>query len=265
MVLEDAEEGTVADASKAAELYRKASGYYKENANYDKAVECLVRCAKFLEGIRELEEQAAEAYFEAMDTVKDHDREHWNADCFKSATGFFIKAQRWDKAAQTLDRQVEVYKVLDQKNNIYKAQLSKVVVQLHRGDVVAADKALEAALKDDAFASSQEGKAALTLMDAYDKRSDEDLERAVALQAFEFLDTPVARLAKGLQIGGPGTGKPRPKSAAKKPAPSPSPSKPSGPSSRQELEAPAPRGGSARKASPSPARRPETPTQEDIL
>mmetsp|Transcript_45372 Transcript_45372/g.73918 ORF Transcript_45372/g.73918 Transcript_45372/m.73918 type:complete len:240 (+) Transcript_45372:193-912(+) len=195
-------------AKDASDILKKASAYYRENGNIDKATDVLSKAAKVLESDSGATDDAAAAlYIEAVDMVIEGERETFNMDLFKQVTLFLLKAKRWQEAHQIYEKQVRAMRKLSQLNAIYKIYLSRIIICLSCNDYVAATNMYDSFSKDDeGFWRSSEGQAAQELLSAFRERSEDALKKALSNQMIGFLEMPIVRLAKAFSLGPSGKG-----------------------------------------------------------
>lgn len=177
--------------TEAAELLEKASNYYRQDGASDKAAETLIRGAKLLEESNP--EKAGELYMDSLKIYQDDDKEIFSKQAFTNATNFFVKNSKFDDAINVLNQKISVSQKL--KQDVNQIALSLIIIHLFRGDRVAAEK-----IYQDYNDASAEMNAGGELLDAFEKGSNEDLQKIASKQIFHFLDNEILRLLKKLKI-----------------------------------------------------------------
>jgi hypothetical protein len=111
-------------------------------------------------------------------------------------------------AVEMLRKQAAVMERIGQGQQAYKVYLSEVVLLLHVGDFIGAEKAFQDALqcvclrlpccllahvasRAGSFFQSTEGRAANKLLDAFEHREEADVKKLVQAQVFGFLEATV--------------------------------------------------------------------------
>ncbi|RHY03154.1 hypothetical protein DYB25_001098 [Aphanomyces astaci] len=131
----------------AKEYYQTAAAYYGETGELGKAAEMLLKGAAALEevGYTDVEKM----YLEACDLMEAQDKPHFAVDVFRKSASFFLKRKAYDDVVANYAKQILLFQAIDQKENMYKAFVSIVVLHLAKPDVVAADQAYMRHLQDD--------------------------------------------------------------------------------------------------------------------
>lgn len=148
-------------------------------------------------------EQASILFNKALDTITQNDERGTAApDIFRQIIGHELKQENWEGAAGQLlkfGEFCEEKKMAASQNRCY---LGAVVVWLHAGDGKQAWLSFQDCISISSFAHSEEGRAAERLINAYRNNSADEVKEVIKKNAcFQFLDTPVGRLAVKLPRG----------------------------------------------------------------
>ncbi|KXS22082.1 TPR-like protein [Gonapodya prolifera JEL478] len=183
----------------AADMYKRVSDVLALNGSADKAAEMLERAAKTVEATDQ--NKAIEYYLASCDALEDADRQHLAVDTFKRTATVLLKWKRFDLASTTLCRLAAIYRSTGNKNQLYKTALSTVILQLALNDEVGASKKLDE-YAPDGFPSSDEGKVASQLVQAWKDRDHDLWNKVVNTPLVTFLDNEVTRVARSLSVPG---------------------------------------------------------------
>jgi len=186
--------------AEAVDLYEQSSNFYREQSSSEKAAETLEKAAKILEDSDQ--ERSLKLVMDACDIYQDDDKEHYSSQTFKYATALALKFQKYEAVLELLKKRTEVHEKLNQHNDVFKMYLSLIIVNLHIDDYVSADRAYQNAIMYGGFSTAPEARVAQDILDAYEKRNNEALQKSVGGQVITFLDNEIAKLAKGLKIKG---------------------------------------------------------------
>ncbi|RHY88705.1 hypothetical protein DYB35_001923 [Aphanomyces astaci] len=154
----------------AKEYYQTAAAYYGETGELGKAAEMLLKGAAALEevGYTDVEKM----YLEACDLMEAQDKPHFAVDVFRKSASFFLKRKAYDDVVANYAKQILLFQAIDQKENMYKAFVSIVVLHLAKPDVVAADQAYMRHLQDDGYLHTDECALSEDLIGAFKREED---------------------------------------------------------------------------------------------
>ncbi|KAF0688365.1 Aste57867_20010 [Aphanomyces stellatus] len=182
----------------AKEYYQTASGYYSETGELGKAAEMLMKGATALEDVGYADVKTM--YLEACDLMEAQEKPHFAVDVFRKTAAFLLKRKEYDETIANYTKQIGLFQSIDQQENMYKAFVSIVVLHLAKPDVVAADQAYMQHLQDDGYLHTDECALSEDVIAAF-KRGDEDALKAVLKKPhWQYLDTPIGRLARSLTM-----------------------------------------------------------------
>ncbi|KAF0703836.1 hypothetical protein AaE_015229 [Aphanomyces astaci] len=220
----------------AKEYYQTAAAYYGETGELGKAAEMLLKGAAALEevGYTDVEKMYVHTRHrytrsqEQLSLIQQHDdipdKPHFAVDVFRKSASFFLKRKAYDDVVANYAKQILLFQAIDQKENMYKAFVSIVVLHLAKPDVVAADQAYMRHLQDDGYLHTDECALSEDLIGAFKRGDEEQLKVVLKKPHWQYLDTPIGRLARTLTMystnkSHPAMPQPRNNHVALKPAP----------------------------------------------
>jgi tetratricopeptide (TPR) repeat protein len=190
----------MSQTDESVSLIEESAKHFRLTGNPDKAAEVLIKAARWIESSDV--EKALSLAKTSLEVYEIDDKEQFSGNAYKYATGLCIRNKRIDDALQMYNKQAAIHSKLNHDSDVLKAYLSIMIIHLSRDDYAAAEKAFQDFVGTHGFTNSQEGRGAMELMDAYEKRDNEGLKKCVNKQIFTFLDNDVAKLAKKLTASG---------------------------------------------------------------
>jgi tetratricopeptide (TPR) repeat protein len=174
-----------------------------------RAADLKLRAAKLAEGFDK--EAAARLVDEVISIFEgDSDKDVYAVEPLKKALVMQLQIGKHASAMRSFDKIFSIWQRLDQKHNLYKVVLSKVVLLLAAADPVAAQGEFDRNLDLAGFAPTEEAAAAEDLVGAYLEQDSEALKKVLARNCFNYLEhgvNAVARkLPEGLEAGGASVG-----------------------------------------------------------
>ncbi|KAI8579242.1 hypothetical protein K450DRAFT_243462 [Umbelopsis ramanniana AG] len=186
---------------RAADAYRRASELFVTQGSVDRGAEQLEKAAKVMENVDV--NAAIDLYSQSCSLYEQEDRGRFAMDTFKKAISLLVKTQKYDRAADMLNRQSVVLQKMTNRGALHKANLSIVILSLAMGDEVEANKQFHNFCSRDAgFPQSEEAEISDDLIKAYEHGDGELLAKTVRRQNITFLDNEIARLARSLGVPG---------------------------------------------------------------
>lgn len=156
------------DAAKteAARFYAEAAGYLQEAGEVVRAADLKMRASKLCEGF---DAALAMRFIDECIAIfdGDADKDVYAVDPLRKAMQAQLAMGKHASAMRTMDRLWSVWTRLDQKHNLYKLVLSRVILLLAAADPVAAQREYDSKLDVVGFSSTQEAAAAEDLLQAY--------------------------------------------------------------------------------------------------
>ena len=201
-------------AEEVGQLYYKASQHYARANKIDAQAEALSRAANSAptgsaEGIPWLEE--------AITLLEDNDKHHVIRPLHRTLLLQYVRAGEFLRAVELNKRYIATCQKLDTADAAAKAGLEIVILLLHMGDSVLAEREFQAMAGPETFGfpHSQEQAVGYDLVDAAEQRDQDRLTEAGKHQIIQFLTNEIARMGKKLTVP---SGAPKPKKKAAAPA-----------------------------------------------
>lgn len=184
--------------TEAARLYAEAAGLLQEASEPVRAADLKLRAAKQVEAFdKDLAMRFVDECIALFDG--DSDKDVYAVEPLRKAMQAQLGLGKHASAMRTMDRLWAVWTRLDQKHNLYKLVLSRVILLLAAADPVAAQAEYDSRLDLGGFASADEAAAAEDLLQAY---SDADADALTAVLGkhtiFGYIEPAVTRVAKSL-------------------------------------------------------------------
>ncbi|ROL51553.1 Gamma-soluble NSF attachment protein [Anabarilius grahami] len=189
----------------AIQLIEKASVMYVENGTSGTAGIALDRAGKLVESI-DLE-KAVDLYQKAASVFENEDRLRQAAELLGKSSRLLVRLRRLDEAAVSLQKEKNMYKEIENYPTCFKKTIAQVLVHLHRGDFVAADKCVRESYSLPGFSGSEDCVSMETLLAAYDEQDEDQLARVCNSPLLKYMDNDYAKLAISLRVPGGGGGK----------------------------------------------------------
>jgi len=175
---------------------RKGSDIYAQAGNYDKAAENLCKAGKVMADISL--DEAYKLYCSALAIQEENERWHFTGDTYRGCFQILVKGGKLKEAVELLERQVPTLEKLNQDNSIHQNFLTIVVLKLAMRDEEAASELHQKFLSEHDYFQSGESQAGTRLLDAFENRDIEEVERAAKDRCITYLDNEVAKLARKL-------------------------------------------------------------------
>uniref|UniRef100_A0A3B1J4F1 Gamma-soluble NSF attachment protein n=1 Tax=Astyanax mexicanus TaxID=7994 RepID=A0A3B1J4F1_ASTMX len=186
----------------AVELIEKASVMYVENGTSGTAGMALDRAGKLIEPM-DLE-KAVDLYQKAASVFENEDRLRQAAELLGKSSRLLVRLRRLDDAAVSLQKEKNMYKEIENYPTCFKKTIAQVLVHLHRGDFVAADKCVRESYSLPGFSGSEDCVAMETLLAGYDEQDEDQVARVCNLPLLKYMDNDYAKLAISLKVPGGG-------------------------------------------------------------
>ncbi|KAL2097109.1 hypothetical protein ACEWY4_006316 [Coilia grayii] len=205
----------------AIQLIEKASIMYVENGTSGTAGIALDRAGKLMEPM-DLE-KAIDLYQKAASVFENEDRLRQAAELLGKASRLLVRLRRLDDAAVSLQKEKNMYKEIENYPTCFKKTIAQVLVHLHRGDFVAADKCVRESYSLPGFSGSEDCVSMETLLQGYDEQDEDQVYRVCNSPLLKYMDNDYAKLAISLKVPGGGGGKKKPPAAPQGGAGGPAP------------------------------------------
>ncbi|XP_055536421.1 gamma-soluble NSF attachment protein [Wyeomyia smithii] len=182
----------LAEVRKYAE---KACHLYQQHGSPESGASTLDKAAKILEPTHP--EDALQLYRQAVDVATIEDSTRQGAEYASKVARIMVKLGMYDQAADAIRREIGLHQQVGSEAAIGRLAVVLVLVQLARGDYVAAEKAFKewGNCCDVAEVQTLE-----SLLQAYDDEDPELAARALASPFIRHMDIEYARLARDLPL-----------------------------------------------------------------
>ncbi|CAB3226365.1 unnamed protein product [Arctia plantaginis] len=180
------------------ELYNlamEASSLYQQHGSGDSGASILDKAAKILE--ENSPELAVKLFQQAADVSATESSQHQGSEYISKASRLLVKLQRYDQAVDSLRREIGFHQEADNVGAVGRLTVAIVLVQLARGDNVAAEKAYKEWGSNCEMAEIQTLE---QLLQAYDEEDRESAKKALASPFIRNMDVEYARLAASVPL-----------------------------------------------------------------
>ncbi|KAI4904297.1 hypothetical protein NFI96_010886 [Prochilodus magdalenae] len=194
----------------AVQYIEKASMMYVENGTPDTAAMALDRAGKLIEPV-DLS-KAVDLYQRAASVFENEERLRQAVELLGKASRLLVRQKKFDEAAVSLQKEKNMYRDIENYPTCFKKTIAQVLVHLHRGDYVAADKCVRESYSIPGFSGSEDCVALEQLLQGYDQQDEDQVSRVCNSPLFRYMDNDYAKLALSLNV--PGGGKKKKAAAA---------------------------------------------------
>uniref|UniRef100_A0A3Q2CZ45 Gamma-soluble NSF attachment protein n=1 Tax=Cyprinodon variegatus TaxID=28743 RepID=A0A3Q2CZ45_CYPVA len=164
----------------AIQYIEKACMMYMENGTPDTAAMALDRAGKLIEPLNL--EKAVDLYQKAAGVFENEDRLRQAVELLGKASRLLVRLKRLDEAAVALQKEKNMYKEIENFPMCFKKTTAQVLVHLHRGDFVAADKCVRESYSLPGYSGSEDCVAMETLLQGYDEQDEDQVYRKTFIQ-----------------------------------------------------------------------------------
>lgn len=192
VILLSKEMNNLADVQQYAE---RACHLYQQHGSPESGAASLDKAAKILESTQP--ERALQLYQKACDVVLIEDSSRQGAEYISKVARIMVKLGMYDQAADAIRREIGLHQQSEAYQSIGRLAVALVLVQLARGDYVAAEKAFK---EWGNCCDGQEVQTLEMLLQAYDDEDPEMAERALASPFIRHMDVEYARLSRELPL-----------------------------------------------------------------
>jgi len=179
---------------------QKSATNYRISSNPEKSAEVLIKASKCVE--KENPDKALEFAKNALEIFELDEKDLFSGQTYKYAISLCIRFGKTEEAIKLFEKQSDVQAKLNHENDVFKCQLSLIILHLSRDDYAAAEKGFRDYVETHGFSKSEEGRAAAELLDGFEKRDNEAIKKCTSKQVFTFLDNDVTKIAKKLTSTG---------------------------------------------------------------
>lgn len=186
------EMGKLAEVPKLAQ---SASNLYQMHGSPESAATVLDKAAKIIESSQP--QEALELFKHAANIVMGEDSPRHAAEYMSKVARLLVKLQMYDEAADAVRREIGMHQQIDHGPSVGRLTVVLVLIQLARGDQVAAEKAFK---EWGNYCAPQEVETLETLLQAYDNEDADAAKKALNSPFIKHMDVEYAKLAKGLPL-----------------------------------------------------------------
>uniref|UniRef100_A0A672M555 Gamma-soluble NSF attachment protein n=1 Tax=Sinocyclocheilus grahami TaxID=75366 RepID=A0A672M555_SINGR len=174
----------------AVQYIEKASVMYVENGTPDTAAMALDRAGKLIEPLDLA--KAAHLYQQAAGVFENEERLRQAVELIGKASRLLVRQQKFDEAAESLQKEKNMYKEIENYPTCFKKTIAQVLVHLHRGDYVAAEKCVRESYSIPGFSGSEDCVAMEQLLQGYDDQDEELVSRVCTSPLLRYMDNDVS-------------------------------------------------------------------------
>uniref|UniRef100_A0A3B1JC33 Gamma-soluble NSF attachment protein n=1 Tax=Astyanax mexicanus TaxID=7994 RepID=A0A3B1JC33_ASTMX len=186
----------------AIQYIEKASMMYVENGTPDTAAMALDRAGKLIEPV-DLS-KAVDLYQRAASVFENEERLRQAVELLGKASRLLVRQKKFDEAAVSIQKEKNMYRDIENYPTCFKKTIAQVLVHLHRGDYVAADKCVRESYSIPGFSGSEDCVALEQLLQGYDQQDEDQVSRVCNSPLFKYMDNDYAKLALSLNVPGGG-------------------------------------------------------------
>ncbi|XP_037797832.1 gamma-soluble NSF attachment protein-like [Penaeus monodon] len=183
------------DLDNVFKFCERAACMYQEHGVPDTGALSLDKGAKIIE--QQLPEKALHLYEHAVDIVMIEDRPRQAAEYQSKVTRINVKLQKYDAATDSIRREIGYHQASENNPAIGRLAVALVLVQLARGDPVAAEKAFR---EWGAYCDQEEVSTLEMLIQAFDEEDGDMARKALNSPFIKHMDVEYAKLARSLPI-----------------------------------------------------------------
>ncbi|XP_014215904.1 gamma-soluble NSF attachment protein-like [Copidosoma floridanum] len=176
-------------------LAHSACSLYQQHGSPESGASVLDKAGKILE--QKEPEKAMELYKRAADICMGEDSPRQAAEYMSKVARFLVRLGKYDEAADAIRREINMHQEIDHQPSIGRLAVALVLVQLARGDQVAAEKAFK---EWGNYCDVPEIQTLQTLLEAYDYEDADGARAALNSPFIKHMDTEYAKLARGLPL-----------------------------------------------------------------
>ncbi|XP_046977147.1 gamma-soluble NSF attachment protein [Vanessa cardui] len=180
------------------ELYSlgcESSSLYQQHGSGDSGANILDKVAKIIE--ENSPDLAVKLYQQAADVSSSESSQHQGSEYISKASRILVKLQRYDEAVDSLRHEIGFHQESGNINAVGRLTVAIVLVQLARGDAVAAEKAYKEWGNN---CEVPEIQTLEQLLQAYDEEDRDSAKKALSSPFIRSMDVEYARLASTIPL-----------------------------------------------------------------
>ncbi|CAH1780497.1 unnamed protein product [Owenia fusiformis] len=188
------------DHDQAAHWAVQASNFFLEYGTPDTACSALERAGKMIEPVQP--EKAIELYRRAQDVAEMEDRPRQAAEMAGKVARIYIRLKKHEQAYTALEKEMTLWSGVENFPMVNKLVVAAVLLQLHLGDYIAADKMYKSSMSVPGFGSSEEAMCLEELLTAYDEGDQEKATEVLRRPIIRYMENDFTKLARDLTVPG---------------------------------------------------------------
>ncbi|XP_026288801.1 gamma-soluble NSF attachment protein [Frankliniella occidentalis] len=187
-----------------ASLAEKACSLYQQHGSSESGALALDKAAKIIE--EQHPEEALKLNQHAADVAMTENNVRQSAEFVGKVSRILVKLKRYDQAADAIRREMGLHEQSEHVPAIGRLAVALVLVQLARGDYVAAEKAFK---EWGNCCEAPEVQTLEMLLQGFDEEDSDTVKRALNSPFIKHMDVEYARLARELPLPQPTTVAPK--------------------------------------------------------
>ncbi|XP_065344803.1 gamma-soluble NSF attachment protein [Cloeon dipterum] len=176
-------------------LAEKSCTLYQQHGSGDSGAQALDKGAKILES--QYPEQALRLYQRACDVVMTEDNARQGSEYASKVARIMVKLGMYDQATDAVRREIGMHQQNESTGSIGRLAVALVLIQLARGDTVAAEKAFK---EWGNCCDPPEVQTLEELLQGFDEEDPEMAARALNSSFIKHMDVEYSRLARDLPL-----------------------------------------------------------------
>ncbi|XP_014221678.1 gamma-soluble NSF attachment protein-like [Trichogramma pretiosum] len=176
-------------------LAHNACSLYQQHGSPESGATVLDKSGKIIE--QTLPDQALELYSRAAEIVLGEDSPRQAAEYMSKVARLLVKLGKYDQAADAVRREIGMHQQIDHTPSVGRLAVVLVLVQLARGDQIAAEKAFK---EFGGYCEAPEVQTLEMLLQAYDSEDADAARSALNSPFIKHMDIEYAKLARTLAL-----------------------------------------------------------------
>lgn len=187
----------IGDSDGSVKYMELAADGYAESGSSDTSAMALSKAAAFLETCDP--DKAIQICNKGLAMVQQTDRSRMAGEFLNRLTRLYLKLERYSDAIDAIDSEIEKYIEVKETGRVGQLTLALVLVQLARGDSIAASKSFQNSLKCDEFEFSEEARVCSSLITVYESGDNSAFQQLLQRPILRTMDNEYLRLMKKLK------------------------------------------------------------------
>ncbi|KAG8037991.1 hypothetical protein G9C98_006316 [Cotesia typhae] len=183
------------EMSEVPKLAHRSCSLYQQHGSQESGATVLDKAGKMLESSDP--EAALPLFQRAAEIVLGEDSPRQSAEYLSRVARIFVKLKKYDEAANAIRREIDMYQRIEHQPSVGRLAVVLVLIQLARGDQVAAEKAFR---EWGNYCDAPEIQTLEMLLQAYDNEDANAARAALNSPFIKHMDIEYAKLARGLPL-----------------------------------------------------------------